>query len=145
MELGKLLVPLSVPPAEKAFETQEDLHYHCPGTEHMSEHSGLRTLSSPGTLGGLSTGVKYFVVSVKAQQEARIALFRDKAKAGVVPDNTSVLYEFVIGASESFGSCYIQFGRSGDIEAEGHVENALDAGKFQDFWVSADPATGRVA
>lgn len=63
---------------------------------------------------------------------------------GTVPDNSSVLYEFVIGSSLN-KLCAIRFSKSGKNEGEAHVENALNGDQFRDFWVSADAATGRVA
>lgn len=89
-----------------------------------------------------------------------------------MPDNTSVLYEFVIGRSLTrnlrsdariakllrdadtanvlrlptiLRLCAITFSRSGKNEVVALVENAPVAGKFLDFWVSADAETGRVA
>lgn len=139
MAVGEFLKPLGLAPAEKAFETKQDQHYQSPGTELVSEHGGLRTLSA---------GVKYFVFSVKAAHDAHIALFREEMAPGMVRDNASVLYEFVIDESDSRSLsklCAIRFGKSGKNEAEARVEDALDTGKFRDFWISADAATGRVA
>jgi len=135
MALGELLKPLGVAPAEKSFETQEDKHYHVPESEHMVGHSGLRQLKS---------GLKYLRVSVKTAHDAHIALLQHEVKSGLVPDNTSVLYEFLIGGSLN-RLCALRFTRSGRNEIEVPLENVLDAEQFRDFWVSVDTSTGRVA
>lgn len=132
--LGEFLKPLGVAPAEKFYETKEDQHWQVPSSEYVCEHGGLHALGS----------TKYFAVSVKAAHDAHIALFSQEVSPGVVPDNTSVLYEFVIGSSLN-KLCAIRFSKSGKNEAEVDVDDALDGNQFRDFWVSADTKTGRVA
>jgi len=143
--LGEFLKPLGVAPAEKSFDTKEERHYHAPETAHASEHTGSAYhLSERAGLHTLDKNTKYLVVSIKAAHDAHIAFFPNELSPGLVPENASVLYEFVIGSSLNRQAA-IRFGKSGKNEAEAHLENALDAGQFRDFWISTDTSTGRVA
>jgi len=143
--LGEFLKPLGVAPAEKSFDTKEERHYHAPETAHASEHTGSAYhLSERAGLHTLDKNTKYLVVSIKAAHDAHIAFFPQELSPGLVPENASVLYEFVIGSSLNRQAA-IRFGKSGKNEAEAHLENALDAGQFRDFWISTDTSTGRVA
>jgi hypothetical protein len=141
MALGELLKPLGVAPAEKVFETPEDQHYRVAAVE-----DGLATepRAKPNSLHQLGSSIKYLLISVKTTHDAHVALMQHEVKPGLVPDNTSALYEFLIGGSLN-RLCALRFGKGGKNEVEAHLENILDAEKFRDFWMSVDTSTGRVA